>query len=110
MLYQILHRPSSAPSGRLHSNHMKGKELKSRAKTPEKDRQKPLTDKEKEEREKVIDNLLERTKTLLGEKEVQSKAKFTMYASKRLDTTDYFYTIFYKGDPFCGSMFTFLHS
>ena len=44
--------------------------MKSKTKTTEKDEQKPLTAKEKEERDKVIDNLLERTKTLLGEKEV----------------------------------------
>ena len=67
---QVLNRPSSAPTSKLHLNQQRGPGMKSKTKTIERDEQKPLTDKEKEERDKVIDNLLERTKTLLGEKEV----------------------------------------
>ena len=67
---QVLNRPSSAPTSKLHLNQQRGLGVKSKTKATEKDEQKPLTAKEKEERDKVIDNLLERTKTLLGEKEV----------------------------------------
>ena len=62
----MLQRPCSAPVNR----HQKAKDNKSSVASGQKDGQAELTEKEKAEREKVIDNLLERTKTLLGEKEV----------------------------------------
>ena len=71
-MHQTLHRPASAPSARRLSSQQKNKESKPKTKTPESDGEKELTAREKEEREKVIDNLLERTKTLLGDKEVRN--------------------------------------
>ena len=62
---QILQRPSSAPVSRP----QKTKETKSSVKSGQKDGQTVLTEKEKAERDKVIDNLLERTKTLIEEKQ-----------------------------------------
>ncbi|XP_053380586.1 uncharacterized protein LOC123547266 [Mercenaria mercenaria] len=65
-----VNRPASASNYRRPRSAVKDKENKSQLKTKKtEDENKELTEKDKDDREKVIDNLLERTKSLAANKE-----------------------------------------